>query len=593
MKTHKKFIWQLYPLFLLVTIISLVAVTLYTTRSVREYFLNQIQKDLNTQGILLRKQLMPYLAPLSISSVESFCQSSVRDTDIRLTVILPNGLVIGDSNENPGLMDNHKNRPEIAAAMEGGLGSSIRYSTTVQQNMMYVAIPVTINNATAAVIRTAVSINSIEQELNTIQMDIAVAGVLTAILASIVCWWLARRISKPMEKMKQGADRFAGGDLNYRLEMPGTLEMAVLAESMNRMAEQLDNRMEAIINQRNEYEAVLASMTEGVLAVDLEERVMSINQAAAKMLNVESADLKKTHIQEIIRHPKLNGYVSHTLGSGKISEGDILIETAEKNLTLNVRSTPLHNASEERIGALVVLIDVTRLRNLETVRQDFVANVSHELRTPLTAIQGFVETLLGKSAPKNKEEAERFLRIIDKHVQRLNAIIEDLLSLSNIEQFDEESGPKFSPQLIKPIIDSALQTLQTVSNNKQINYAVEVDDKYRVGFDAGLMEQALLNLLENAVNFSPEGGRIDIISEIIKSEYVIRIKDEGPGIQQKHLPRLFERFYRADKARSREFGGTGLGLAIVKHIVQYHSGRITVDTDIGKGSTFSIFLPLG
>ena len=590
MKRNRKLIWQLYPSFLIVVIISLVAITGYTTRSVREYFLDQNKKNLITQGMLLKRQLIPYLSPLDVQAIEKLCNDSVRNTGTRLTFILPDGKVIGDSNEIPALMDNHLNRPEVREALEGRIGSSIRFSATVNRNMMYVAAPVMVDNKIAAVLRTSVAVTSIDEEVSGIQVNIAIAGIMTAILASVICWWLARRISRPMERMKQGAERFARGDLKYRLSMPDTLEMAGLAESMNQMAEQLESRMVTIIDQRNEYEAVLSSMVEGVMAVDLEERVLSINRAAAAMLNVGSPELKRVSVQEIVRNLQLNRFISQTLTTGQVVEGDININGSTPRI-LNLICSPLHNADQERIGALAVLHDVTRLRNLETVRQDFVANVSHELKTPLTAIKGFVETLLSSSGPPEPEDSERFLQIINKHVDRLNMIIEDLLSLADIEQLDQYRDDHFQSQSFKPVIESAIEVLKTKADDKEIVFSIETDDRLKPCFDAGLMEQALVNLLDNAINYGPEKSTIEIQTGLEKSEYFISIKDQGPGIQQKHLPRLFERFYRADKARSRAMGGTGLGLAIVKHIVQHHAGRITVDTSTGNGSTFTVYIP--
>ncbi|MBU2509752.1 HAMP domain-containing protein [bacterium] len=591
MKKNRKLIWRIYPSFLLIIIISLGSLTGYTSNSIRKFFLNQTKKDLTTQAFLVEKKIAEYLYPLNQAKVKQFCNELGDSVDTRITVILPNGKVIGDSNENPDYMDNHQNRPEIAIALKNEIGSSVRYSGTLSQNMMYVAIPVKKNNELKAVIRASVPITSVEKELDTIQMDRVVWGIITALLASIFALVLSRRISRPIEEMKKGAENYARGDFNYYLPIPDTLELASLAESMNDMAIQLENRITTIVNQRNEYEAVLTSMIEGVIAVDIQERILSINQAAMTILGIRSEKLKYQSIQEMIRNSELQKLVNTTLSERKPLEQDIIIR-GENDRILNLKCRPLFNADNDNMGALIILNDVTRLRLLEDVRKDFVANVSHELKTPLTTIKGFVETLINGSLTENPEESERFLKIINKHVDRLNTIIEDLLSLARIEKLDEKLELRFEEKNIQPVIETAIQLIQSKADEKNIDLDLECNTTQQVKIDTTLLEQALFNLLDNAIKYSSENSKIRIKADANDTEIAVSIEDEGSGIHKKHIPRLFERFYRADKARSRELGGTGLGLAIVKHIIQLHSGRVTVSSIQGKGSTFTLHLPV-
>jgi two-component system phosphate regulon sensor histidine kinase PhoR len=355
------------------------------------------------------------------------------------------------------------------------------------------------------------------------------------------------------------------------------------------MAVQLQGRIKTVINQRNEYEAVLASMVEGVIALDMEERVLGINAAAMKMLHLGSAKTKDRFIIECIRNPDVYGFITEALASGVNREGDVTLHSHGEQI-MHIQCTPLRDAADQRIGTLVVLNDVTRLRTLDMVRREFVANVSHEIKTPLTAIRGFVETLLQGSA-ESEEEKHKFLQIIKKHAERLGAIIEDLLSLTRLERKDGIDMDRFEPRRLEELIETSIQVIKTKAEEKHIGIEVRVEEGLCVRVDGTLMEQAIVNLLDNAVKYSPEASRVFIAGNSAGEGLSIRISDQGSGISQQHLPRLFERFYRVDRSRSRKLGGTGLGLAIVKHICQVHGGKVSVESELGRGSAFTISIP--
>ena len=589
MKKKKRLLWQLYPSYLLITLISLLAVALFASSTFREFFLERTAADLKSRAYLLEEQVGNYIVPLDGMSVDSICKSAGRQSSTRITVILFSGKVVGDSEEVPENMDNHANRFEVSEALQGVVGTSIRYSKTLKQDMMYVAIPLKRNNKITGVLRTAIPVTSIYDELKSIQIQIGIGGLLIAIFAAGVSLFISKRISKPIEEIKKGAERFARGDLNYRMPAADTEEMRGLAKAMSQMAIQLDVRIKTAIKQRNELEAVLSSMKEGVIAVDLDEKIISINQSAASMFKSRTSDLEQRSIQEVIRNPELQKITKKAISSGEHSEGDIVLYQGEESI-LNVQTTSLLDENEKFIGIIVVLNDVTQLRHLETMRKEFVSNVSHEIKTPLTAIKGFVETL-SQGAMENPGEAKRFLNIIEKHVNRLVAIIEDLMRLSVIEQKDKNEDIKLEKGKIRSVIKTAIQVCQAKAEAKKIKVNLICLEDISAGIDPPLLEQAAVNLLDNAIKYSEEGGLIQIEAITTDTEVCISFKDYGIGIPKEHLPRLFERFYRVDKARSRKLGGTGLGLAIVKHIIQTHGGNVTVESNPGKGSNFVIHLP--
>ena len=596
MKKKKRLINQLYPSYLLIILISLTAVSWYASDAMRSFFFAQTADVLETRAKLLESRIIKHLSPLNEKSIDLACKKIGGISETRITVVLPSGKVIGDSEENPRSMDNHSDRKEVKAAISGNIGNSIRFSRTLQQKMMYVAVPLVRDNKILGILRTSIPLTSVDNALKSIQRKIVLGGLLIALFAAIISLFVARRITRPLEEMKKSADRFAEGELTHRLPVPDTKEMEALGKAMNQMAAQLDSRIKTAIRQKNELETVLSSMLEGVIAVDMDERIISINQVAARMFNGEPAKFQGQSIQEAIRVSRLQRFIKKALLSVEsIIEDDIILNNNEEHI-LNIHSSPLQDAKKKRIGILVVINDVTKLRRLENVRRDFVANVSHEIKTPLTAIKGFVETLHDGTVEK-PEDIERFFGIVIKHINRLDAIVEDLLTLSRIEQKDtgkEEDRKKeikFETGSIKDVIETAIQVCQAKADKKNIQINFNCEKEITARIDPALLDQAIVNILDNAIKYSEKGNPVYVECSSMEKEIIISIKDQGIGIAKNHLPRLFERFYRVDKARSRELGGTGLGLAIVKHIVQSHGGRISVESTPGKGSAFTIHLP--
>jgi two-component system phosphate regulon sensor histidine kinase PhoR len=586
---RKRLVWQIFPSFLLVTLIAIITAIWFASHAMEVFFLDQTAADLKDRIALVRYQIEPRLQPLLAERIDRICKEAGQLSSTRFTVILPDGTVVGDSQENPAHMDNHAGRPEISAAMRNGSGRSVRYSKTLDRRLMYVAVAVNTQGGMAGVVRAAFPVTSLETKMGAIRWRMAGGGVLIAVLVGLIILLAARKISHPIEMLKQGADDFAAGNLTHKMSLPDTEELAGLAQAMNKMATRLDNRIATAINQKNELETVLSSMREGVVAIDSAEAIMSMNPLAAEMFECDRDQSKGRSIQEVVRNLALQTFVTKALKTEDSLEDDIAFYR-QAEIILNIRSSTIVDGTGQRIGTLLVMTDVTRLRHLEHMRRDFVANVSHEIKTPLTAIRGYVETLYN-SEVDSPEDTHRFLEIVIKHVNRLESIVEDLLSLSRIERENFREALNLSIARMGDIFQTVVQVCQKNAEAKHIDIQVKSGEDLQATVDTTLLEQAIVNLLDNAIKYSENGSRIEISAAKRDGMTAIHIQDYGCGIAQRNLSRLFERFYRVDKARSRQLGGTGLGLAIVKHIVQAHEGEIKVESKLGEGSTFSIYLP--
>ncbi len=586
---RNRLVWHIFPSFLAVTLLAIIAAVWVASHTMEIFFLNQTAANLEDRIALLRYQIEADLQPLQAATIDRICKETGQLSSTRFTVILPDGRVVGDSQENPAHMDNHGHRPEIQEAMRGGTGRSVRYSKTLDRRLMYVAEAVMRKGRLEGVVRAALAVTFLEDQMRALHWRMVGGGVLIAVMVGLISLLAARKISHPIEMLKQGADAFAGGDLNHKLPLPRTEELAGLASAMNEMASRLNNRIATAVAQKNELETVLSSMREGVVAIDTNEAIMSMNPLAAEMFECDRGRVKGRSIQEVVRNLALQNFVSRALEAEDSLEDDITFYQ-QGEVVLNIKSSPIVDAAGLRIGNLLVMTDVTRLRRLENMRRDFVANVSHEIKTPLTAIKGYVETLYNREVD-SPEDTHRFLGIITKHVNRLEAIVDDLLSLSRIERENFREALDLDTTRLGDIFQTAIQVCQKNADTKQIALQVTGGEALYATVDATLLEQAIVNLLDNAVKYSAEHSRVEIRAEKHEGLTAIHIRDYGCGIAKRNLPRLFERFYRVDKARSRQLGGTGLGLAIVKHIVQAHEGEIKVDSRLGEGSTFSIYLP--
>jgi two-component system, OmpR family, phosphate regulon sensor histidine kinase PhoR len=582
--------WQIFPAFVVITLMALFAASWYFAHTMKQFHLRQLTVDLIAQARLVEQLVEASFVSGQIDHLDMVAKELGRRAGIRVTLTLPDGTVVADSAADPAQMDSHDQRPEVQTALAGQIGSATRFSDTVQEQMLYVAVPVLVAGEIRGVVRNALPLTEVAATLQTLQARLATVAALIVLLVVALSLFISRRISQPIEQMKLGAQRFAAGDLEQRLEVGGSEELRGLAEAMNEMAGQLDERLRTVLRQRNEQEAVLASMVEGVLAVDGDERILRINRAAAELLGVRPEEVQGRRLQAAVRKADLHRFVDRALAAGAPVEGDIVLRDPGERY-LQAHGTVLRDAEGRKIGALFVLNDITRLRRLENVRRDFVANVSHELKTPITAIKGFVETLLDGAA-HSAEDSRRFLNIVRTQADRLNAIIDDLLALSRVEQGEEQDGVPLVDAPLRPVLEAAVQACAMMTTEKSVTVNLFCSPALTARINAPLLEQAVINLLSNAVNYSNPQGKVVIDAGQHRERITIKVQDWGCGIAQEHLPRLFERFYRVDKARSRKQGGTGLGLAIVKHIVQAHGGEVIVHSTLGQGSVFSIQLPV-
>jgi two-component system phosphate regulon sensor histidine kinase PhoR len=585
-----RLLWQIFPSYVVIIMAALVGVTWYFAGTIQNFYLRQTENDLEARAALVAAQAAPILLAGDHAKLDVLCKELGERTETRFTIVLPDGVVVGDTLENPERMESHAGREEIVGALAGSPAVATRFSRTVQKRMMYSALPVSVEGRILGVVRAARGVTGIDATLVDVYRQVALAGAIALLAAALLSFFVSRHISRPLEAMRQGAERFAEGRFDKKLAISGARELSALGKAMNLMAVQLDDRIKTIMRQRNEQEAVLASMVEGVLALDMEERILHMNQAAAELLNVRPEQAQGCRIHEVARKADLQRFVARTLASPVPVEGEIVLRDGKERF-LQAHGTVLRDARKKDIGVLIVLNDVTRLRRLENIRRDFVANVSHELKTPITAIKGSVETLLD-GAMEEPDAADKFLKIIAKQADRLNAIIDDLLALSRIEQGAETNGMPMEIDAVEPTLRFALQSCEVAATDKSIQLRLQCAQGLRAKINAPLLEQAVVNLVDNAIKYSDPKSEVHIEAGYHQGEVVIQVRDRGCGIAQEHLARLFERFYRVDKARSRRQGGTGLGLAIVKHIVQAHGGTISVNSVLGEGSEFIIHLPV-
>lgn len=585
----KPFFTQLFVSFLAVLLMAMLAVTWIATRAWREFHLRQTVADLEARARLLEVQVRPALDRGETGALQALCQALGRKTGTRLTVVRPDGTVAADSAQDPALMENHRDRPEIQAALSGQVGSHQRRSPTLDELLVYVAVPAVEEGRIVGAVRAALPLTVIDQALHQVYLDLGLGSLLILLLAMGLSVVLSRRITRPLEEMRRGAERLAKGDLGLKLPKPEVKELVSLTEALNFMAAELDDRISALVRQRQEQEAILASMVEGVIAVDGQARLISLNRAAADLLGVDPADLGHRSIKEVVRNPELQWFITRALAAAGPVEEEITLGDGSERV-LQAHGTTLRDRYGQTLGVLIVLHDITRLRQLENARRDFVANVSHELKTPITSIKGFVETLR-EGAIHEPEHARQFLDIISRQVERLSQIIEDLLNLSRIEQEAEAGKILLEGRRLRGVMQAAVQACAARAAEKQIKVEVDCPENLRARINSPLLEQALTNLIDNAIKYSDPGSLVWVeAAKEDRKTVVIRVRDQGVGIAPEHLPRLFERFYRVDPGRSRKVGGTGLGLAIVKHIAQAHGGRVTVESTPGQGSVFSIYL---
>ncbi|MDI6795653.1 MAG: ATP-binding protein [Desulfatibacillaceae bacterium] len=582
--------WFLFWSYLLIALLCVAGVAWYSWSVMKHYYIDQARDMLKARALILEEELKPFLMDDSPLSADPQLRKLGQLHSTRITLISLSGKVIGDSQEASWQMDNHAARPEVAAALEGGTGVSTRYSNTVQKHMVYVALPIQHEGGMIGVLRMAIPVTALDEALKAMSGRILLGAFFILLLAAGVSMMVSTLLARPLQALTRGATRYARGDFSLRLAHPAPKELARLALAMNQMAAQLFERISTITRQKNEMEAVLSSMMEGVIAVDKKGLIISMNQAAARLFGRQPAAFTGLLLESVTRNKDFSRFVQEGLESGVFKEADITLYMGGSSKILHTRNVALHDSDGAQLGMLLVINDVTRLRSLENMRRDFVSNVSHEIRTPLTAIKGFVETLVNDGL-EDKDQSGRFLEIVLRHVDRLNNIVEDLLALSRMEHEDARKKLSMQPCNLNQVVQAARSICLQKAAAKQISITLATGEPVMAFADCNLVEQAVVNLLDNAIKYSNPGSIITLSTGSDEGYSTICCEDQGIGIASEHLPRVFERFYRVDKARSRQMGGTGLGLAIVKHIAQAHGGFVKAQSELGRGSVFSIHLP--
>ncbi len=593
---QRTLLYKLLVPVLFIAFAAMIAVMVYSAGTMRRFHIGERKTQLGRLLSLFESDIYSALSREDYDLLDQLCRDIAARFETRVTVVGSDGAVLSDTHEDPAEMDNHLTRPEIIQAAGEGAGSDLRYSVTLGAEMLYVAapfgrrdpVPHTDDPHRSGFIRMAVPLSAINDALRTLYGRLMVGGTAAALLIALVSYATARSIALPLKNLIHGARRFAEGRLNHKIQAAGIVEMDNLAAAMNLMAAQLDQRFRKIQEQKKELDAILSSMGEGIVAIDTGGRILSINRRAGEILDIDAEKAAGKRLTDIVRNSDFSDLVRAALTETPPAEKEIVLRDRGNNeIHLAVRGTTLNAPDAAAGGAVIVLEDHTHIRKLERIRSDFVANVSHELRTPITSIIGFVETLQneGDASP---EKRRRFLEIMARQAKRMSAIINDLLTLSSIEK-----GPAARREIcsICNVLENAVNTCRYAAEEKEISLKLECEEDIEASVIPQLLEQAVVNLIQNAVKYSPEGETVRIAAAWQKDRLLIKVIDKGCGIEEKHIDRLFERFYRVDKARSRELGGTGLGLAIVKHIVQAHGGSIEVESAPGKGSTFTIHLP--
>ena len=586
---------------LTLTLVGFVALTtiaagIYLTRALEVFAVETLEARLTSIGRLMHDEARALIVrKASPDDVRAFALRVARPTGARISVIAADGRVLGDSEvpvEDLPRVENHAGRPEVRAALSGRVGRHRRTSATIGVSLLYVALPIVDGGRAVGVLRVALPLTAVTSSYAEIHRVMLAGGLVALVVACGIGLFVAHRVTKPVVQMQSIARRLSEGDFTVRAPIRSPDEIGALGRALNGLAARLRENIHDLGHEQAKATAILDGMIEGVIAVDGRDIILLMNERARSMFGLDATRGEGKPFLEVIRNTELHEVFreSRAAGEGSVSHRELrLAIPVERRVQVN--AVPLRLGPDE-VGVVMVLHDVTELRRLEQVRTEFVANVSHELRTPLTAIQGYLETLLS-GALEERENARRFLEIVFRHTERLGRLLNDLTDLSNIEL--GRVSLKLAPTRLDEVIDTVLAIMGPKAASGQVGLSSRLPaDLPSVLADRDRLVQVVLNLVDNAVKYTPEGGRVTVQARTAAEGQVeIDVMDTGIGIPPVDLPRITERFYRVDKARSRELGGTGLGLAIVKHLVFAHGGQLRIESEPGHGTTVHVALPIG
>lgn len=567
---------KLFGGYLLITIALAALILIFSFQTIRSHYINHLTNNLKNVGNTFGWEITPLLEQKKFQKIDSLAKIIGDKLDMRITVIVPDGTVIADSKAYPKTMENHRNRPEIILALNRQTGNSIRFSATLKEPMLYVAVPIIKAQQTLGVFRTSLELKTINILLNDIRAKIFRIALIITILSLFGGLILTRSLSKPIGLLADAARRVATGDFSVRVFLKKQDELKELADSFNQMTAQIKNSFTELSQQKDELNTIIASIQEGFVVLDSKGKIRLSNEGFNKIVQNNLAEGK--FYWEVLREPNFGELLKKVR-----DEKTNLTDELEFNGKVFLTSFACLSAKNEIV---VILHDITEFRKLERIKRDFVLSASHELRTPLTAIKGYVETLETKISKKNRQ----YLDVIKRHTERLINIVQDLLLLSKLEE--KEIKPDFEAVNIKNLIENIKILFEPRFKEKRIDLKLAIeDDLPQIQGDSFKLEQMLINLIDNAIKYT-EKGEVKITAQRLNHDIRIEIKDTGIGMAKEHLPRIFERFYVVDKSHSRKIGGTGLGLSIVKHIVLLHNGKIDVESTPGVGTKFIITLPM-
>lgn len=582
---RSRFLWQVWGGLGFTLIISTLVFGFFVADQVERDALNRIEQTMLNQALALTPAMSPYLEKHETLSQEELVRMTPGIT-ARITLIDDEGQVLADNKSNPENMDNHLNRPEVIASTASSYGVSQRYSNTLNLSMLYLAVQMRSVSGKRGFLRLALPLTSIDEQMTALQSRIYVSAATVGLLFLIIGYFLAYRVTNPIARMTEVARNVAEGEYHLRLPADRADEIGQLSVVINELAIGAQEQIEELTDSRNRLAAVLAGLAEGVVAFDDEQRVLHVNDAALMMLGLKVEQVLNQSFERVPTTREIKQVVETCV----LEQTNVVSTVKFGGNTFECTCVEMDVGSEEGNGGILVLEDITERMNLEKVRSDFVANASHELKTPISAIRGLVETIIDD--PKMPADVfSRFMERIRQQTIRLDRIVQDLLHLSRFDSTEREKNVTRIELggLLRQVCQS--KAYDASDEGLELDLDLQVD-ALEVDGEAEALNQLVTNLVENAIKYTEEGGKVVVRLSKVGSMATIEVQDTGIGISKEETQRIFERFYRVDRARSRDIGGTGLGLAIVKHIAQVHQGSVTVDSQIGKGSTFIVQLPL-
>ena len=559
----------------LIVLLLSTLILFFSFRVYKNFYISSITDELKLLANALEPEVTPFLKEKRFSELDVVVKDLGKKIKTRITIIDPQGVVLADSQKDPKLMENHRNRPEISQALTDGAGSFSRYSTTLKEDMLYVALPLSENGKTVGIVRLSVLLKDLHSLLAMLLKEILKSALIIIVICLLGAFIFLKSLIRPIKKLNIAFQKVASGNFETKVFLKRNDEVKQLADSFNLMTDQIKTLFGEVSFQKDNLNSIFSSIQEGFAVLDDKGRIILSNESFNKIIQNNAANVKI--YWEVIRDVKFEELVK-TVRENKRNQSEEL-EVGGKVYLCSATFVAL------REQIVIVFSDITEAKNMEKIKKDFVVNVSHELRTPLTAIKGFAETLEDEAG----ENLKNYAGVIKRNTDRLINIVQDLLLLSELE----EKGSKLESEEVdlKHLVDNVIRIFKSRLAEKGLDFHLKVEDGLPViKGDAFKLEQMLINLLDNAIKYTEKGTIVVALKRKVETVEII-VEDTGIGIPQEHLARIFERFYVVDKSHSKKLGGTGLGLSIVKHIVLAHKGTIDVKSSLSKGTTFTVRLP--